>query len=129
MIVDTSAIVAIMTDEPERPAFIEAIVGAAYRGMSTAGFVEASIVLESRFGYEGKRDFDLFLAKAGIDLVPVDVEQARIARRAFAEYGKGRHRAGLNFGDCFSYALAKMKDDLLLFKGDDFSHTDVRINE
>ncbi len=126
MIIDTSVIVAILNDEPERHVFIEAIIDAPYRGMSTAGFVEASIVLESRYGYEGIRDFDLFLAKAGIELVPVDVEQAQIARQAFRTYGKGRHSAGLNFGDCFSYALAKANDDLLLFKGNDFLQTDIR---
>ena len=126
MIIDTSVIVAILNDEPERHVFIEAIIDASYRGMSTAGFVETSIVLEARYGYEGIRDFDLFLAKAGIELVPVDVEQAQIARQAFKAYGKGRHPAGLNFGDCFSYALAKVNDDLLLFKGNDFLQTDIR---
>jgi ribonuclease VapC len=95
--------------------------------MSIASFVETSIVLESRYGYEGIRDFDLFIAKAEIELIPVDVEQAHVARWAYKTYGKGRHPAGLNFGDCFSYALAKVKDDELLFKGNDFSQTDVRI--
>ncbi|MCB1753627.1 MAG: type II toxin-antitoxin system VapC family toxin [Gammaproteobacteria bacterium] len=126
MIIDTSAIVAILNDEPERHTFIGAIVDASYNCMSTAGFVEASIILESRYGYDGIRDFDLFLVKAGIELVPVDVEQAQIARQAFREYGKGRHPAGLNFGDCFSYALAKVNDDFLLFKGNDFLQTDIK---
>ncbi|MCP3869386.1 MAG: type II toxin-antitoxin system VapC family toxin [Gammaproteobacteria bacterium] len=129
MIIDTSAIVAILNDEPERHAFIEAIIDATYRGMSAAGFVETSIVLESRYGYEGIRDFDLFLAKAGIEIVPVDVEQAQIARQAFKTYGKGKHPAGLNFGDCFSYALARANDDLLLFKGNDFLQTDLRVQK
>ena len=126
MIIDTSAIVAILNDEPERHAFIGAIIDASYNCMSSVGFVETSIILESRYGYDGIRDFDLFLAKAGIELVPVDVEQAQIARQAFREYGKGRHPAGLNFGDCFSYALAKVNDDFLLFKGNDFSQTDIK---
>jgi len=126
VIIDTSAIVAILNDEPERHTFIGAIVDASYNCMSTAGFVEASIILESRYGYDGIRDFDLFLVKAGIELVPVDVEQAQIARQAFREYGKGRHPAGLNFGDCFSYALAKVNDDFLLFKGNDFLQTDIK---
>ena len=102
MIIDPSAIVAILNDEPERDAFVAAIVDASYNGMSTAAFVETSVVLESRYGYDGIRDFDLFLVKAGVELVPLDVEQAHIARQAFREYGKGRHPAGLNFGDCFS---------------------------
>ncbi|NOY84184.1 MAG: type II toxin-antitoxin system VapC family toxin [Nitrospirae bacterium] len=127
MIIDTSAILAILSNEPERTLFIEVIAKASFRQMSTAGFVEASIVLEARHGYEGIRDFDLFLAKAEIELVPVDLEQAQIARRAFKIYGKGRHSAGLNFGDCFPYALAKSKNDFLLFKGNDFSKTDVKL--
>ena len=127
MIIDMSAILAILADEPERPIFNKAIANAPYRGMSAAGFVEASIVLECRYGYDGVRDFDLFIAKADIELVPVDSEQAQIARQAFKQYGKGRHPSGLNFGDCFSYGLAKAKDDMLLFKGNDFSKTDIKI--
>ena len=126
MIIDTSAILAILGDEAERSDFNKAIISAPYRGMSVAGFVESAIVLECRYGYEGIRDFDLFLSKAEIELVPVDVEQAQIARRAFKEYGKGRHPAKLNFGDCFAYALAKAKNDVLLFKGNDFSKTDIK---
>jgi len=129
VIIDTSAILAILGDEPERRDFNEAIISAPYRGMSVAGFVESSIVLECRYGYEGIRDFDFFLSKAGIELVPVDVEQAQIARRAFKEYGKGRHPAKLNFGDCFTYALAKAKNDVLLFKGADFSKTDIKTHK
>ena len=94
--------------------------------MSAASFVEASIVIECRYGYEGLRDFDLLIATASIGLVPVDAEQAKLARYAFREYGKGRHPAKLNFGDCFSYALAKARDEVLLFKGDDFSRTDIK---
>jgi len=127
VIIDPSVILAILNNEPERNDFIEAITKASSRDMSTAGFVEASIVLENRYGYDGVRDFDLFLVKANIGLVPVDRKQATIARRAYKEYGKGRHPAGLNFGDCFSYALAKAKNDVLLFKGNDFSKTDVRV--
>jgi ribonuclease VapC len=127
VIIDTSALLAILGDEPERKAFVEHIVKASYRGLSTAGFVETSIVLESRYGYDGIRDFDMFLAKARIALVPVDIEQAKIARQAFKKYGKGRHAAGLNFGDCFAYAAAKSKKQPLLFKGNDFSRTDIDI--
>ncbi len=93
--------------------------------MSTASFLETSIILESRFGSDGVRDLDLFIAKAQISLVPVDEEQAHLARDGFRTYGKGRHPAGLNYGDCFSYALARSRDEPLLFKGQDFSQTDV----
>jgi ribonuclease VapC len=125
VILDSSALIAILRDEPERGAFNEAIAQAATRQMSVATFVETSIVIEASRGYEGLRDFDLFVAAAGIELAAVDAEQAQIAREAFRTYGKGRHAAGLNFGDCFSYALAKATGLPLLFKGDDFSRTDI----
>jgi ribonuclease VapC len=125
MIIDTSAILAILQDEPERQSFNEAIERAESCLMSTATFVETSMVIDSRFGYDGLRDFDLFVVRAGIELVPVDVEHARIARQAFQDYGKGRNAAGLNFGDCFSYALARATGHPLLFKGNDFSKTDI----
>jgi ribonuclease VapC len=125
MVLDTSALLAILLDEPERRAFNEAIEGAGSRLLSTANYVEASIVLEARHGAEGARDLDLLIERAGIELVPVDAPQARAACRAFGRFGKGRHRAGLNFGDCFAYALATVRDEVLLFKGDDFQHTDV----
>ena len=96
MIIDTSAIVAILTDEPERSAFNEAIERSEVCLISTASFVEASIVIEGNRGYEGLRDFDLLVASAGIELVPVDAEQAHLARKAFRQYGKGRHPAALN---------------------------------
>lgn len=129
MIIDSSAIIAILCDEPERKTFIECITKTPNRSLSVAGFFETSIVLESRFGYDGTRDFDLFLAKAQIILIPVDIEQATIARQAFKKYGKGRHAVGLNFGDCFSYAAAKSKNEPLLFKGNDFSQTDIQCCE
>jgi ribonuclease VapC len=125
MVVDTSAVLAILQDEPERRAFNEALEAAATRSISTAAFVEASIVIESRYGAEGLRDLDSLIAAADIELVAVDAEQAHIARRAFSQFGKGRHPAGLNFGDCFSYALAKALGEPLLFKGGDFAQTDV----
>ena len=93
--------------------------------MSVASFLEASMVIEARYGPDGVRDLDLFIAKARIDLVAVDAEQAYVARAAFRTYGKGRHPAGLNFGDCFAYALAKTLGERLLFKGSDFSLTDI----
>jgi len=125
MVIDTSALIAILRNEPERPMFIEAIEATDSRRMSTATFVEISMVIETKRGAEGLRDLDLFLTTAGIDLVAVDSEQAQVARRAFTRFGKGRHRAGLNYGDCFSYALAVVVGEPLLFKGDDFGHTDV----
>ena len=125
MVVDTSAVVAILQDEPERRKFNEAIEGVDTRSMSTASLLEVSIILESRFGADGVRDLDLFISRAQISLVSVDEEQARVARDGFRKYGKGRHPAGLNYGDCFSYALARSLNEPLLFKGQDFLKTDV----
>ncbi|MEO8603317.1 MAG: type II toxin-antitoxin system VapC family toxin [bacterium] len=125
MVLDTSALLAILQDEPQRRAFTEAIEAAERRAMSTATFVETSIVIQARYGAEGLRDLDLLISKAQIDLVPVDAEQAHVARQAYSQFGKGRHAAGLNFGDCFSYALAKVLGAPLLFTGDDFSRTDL----
>jgi ribonuclease VapC len=125
MVIDTSALLAILQNEPERRKFNEAIESAESRSISTASFVEASIVLESRYGADGIRSIDLLVAKAKVALASVDVDQAHLARRAFERYGKGRHAAALNFGDCFSYALARALGEPLLFKGSDFSQTDV----
>jgi ribonuclease VapC len=125
MVIDTSALVAILDDEPERRAFNEAIEAADTRLMSAASFVEISIIIESRYGADGLRDLDLFMIESGIDLVAVDVEQARVARHGYSRFGKGRHPAALNFGDCFSYALARVRGETLLFKGTDFAQTDV----
>jgi ribonuclease VapC len=125
MVLDTSAILAILQNEPERRKFNEAIEAAETRSLSTASFVECSMILESRYGADGVRDLALFIAKAQVSLVSVDEEQADLARRAFRKYGKSRHPAGLNFGDCFSYALARALDKPLLFKGNDFSQTDI----
>ena len=126
MVIDTSALLAILQDEPERRLLNECIEGADSRMMSVATFVEASLVIESRYGAEGLRDLDLFIERAGIELAPVDVEQARVARAAFSRFGRGRHPASLNYGDCFSYALAQVLGEPLLYKGDDFAQTDVR---
>lgn len=125
MVIDTSVLVAILAGEPERRMFIEAIEAADSRLMSTATFVEVSIIVETRHGAEGVRDLDLFLNRARIELVAVDDEQAHVARRAFSRFGKGRHPAGLNYGDCFAYALAMSAGEPLLFKGEDFARTDV----
>ena len=125
MVIDSSAVVAILLNEPERDSFNRAIEAAERRAMSVASFVETSMVIESRFGPEGIRDLDLFIAKARIELIAVDAEQGHVARTAFRDYGERRHRAGLNFGDCFAYALAKSLDEPLLFKGTDFALTDI----
>jgi len=95
------------------------------RLLSAGNFVEVSIVAEVPAGAEGLRELDHFLETADIEVVDVDRHQATAARRAFALYGKGRHRPGLNFGDCFAYALAKVTGQPLLYKGDDFSKTDL----
>jgi ribonuclease VapC len=125
MVIDTSALVAILEDEPERRAFNEAIEAADSRLMSAASFVEASIIIESRYGAAGLRDLDLFVDRSAINLVAFDAAQAHMARLAFSRFGKGRHPAALNFGDCFAYALARVLGETLLFKGKDFSQTDV----
>ena len=128
MIVDTSALIAILQDEPQRRAFNEAIEAANSRAISAATLVEASIVLEARFGAEAVRDLDFLVSKAQFTIAPVDAAQALIAREAYRRFGKGRHPAGLNFGDCFSYALASAKGEPLLFKGEDFAQTDVELH-
>lgn len=125
MVIDTSALLAILQDEPERRAFNEAIEAAASRAISVASWVEVSMVIETRTGAEGLRDLDLFVDRARIEITPVDVEQGKAARRAFSRFGKGRHPAGLNYGDCFAYALASHLGEPLLFKGEDFGKTDV----
>jgi ribonuclease VapC len=122
---NTSALIAILDDEPERRTFIEKIEASDTRLLSAANLVEAAIVIDARYGAEGGKFLDLFVERAGIEIVPVDVEQAREARLAYSRYGKGRHAARLNFGDCFAYALAITSGEPLLFKGTDFSSTDV----
>jgi ribonuclease VapC len=125
MVIDTSALWAILQNEPERRKFNEAIEAAETRSMSTASFLEISMIVESRYGADGVRDLDLLIAKAKVSLVPVDEDQAHLARQGFQKFGKGRHPAGLNYGDCFSHALARSLEQPLLFKGNDFSQTDV----
>lgn len=127
MVIDASALVAILTGEPEQQALIRHIEDADSRFLSVATLLEVSIIIESRLRAEGIRDLDRFLSTAGIEVVPVDLEQGEIARAAYSRFGKGRHRAGLNFGDCFAYALAKALGEPLLCKGDDFARTDVAL--
>jgi ribonuclease VapC len=95
------------------------------RLISAASVLESAMVVESELGEEGGRELDLLLLMAGIEVVPFSVDHLRVARHAFRAFGKGRHPAGLNFGDCFSYALSKVTGEALLFKGDDFTKTDV----
>ena len=125
MIVDTSALVAILYGEPEGPRFIQLIHDADVCRLSVANFVELSMVVEGQLGPDAARQADTFLRRAGVVIEPLTVEQGRLARQAFLDFGKGRHRAGLNFGDLFAYALARATGEPLLFKGDDFARTDV----
>ncbi|MDP9053400.1 MAG: type II toxin-antitoxin system VapC family toxin [Acidobacteriota bacterium] len=127
MVIDTSALVAILQGESERRSFLELLDAADARRISAATFVEISIVIESRYGAEGLRALDRFLSRAQIEVRPVDPEQAELARGAFSRFGKGRHRAALNYGDCFSYALAVSLAEPLLCKGFDFKQTDVML--
>jgi len=125
MVLDTSAVLAILLNEPEAPAFERAIESDPTRLMSAASFLETAIVIEARFGEAGGVELDLLVHKAGIDIAAVTADQAEIGRQAFRQYGRGRHPAAMNFGDCFAYALSRTSGEPLLFKGDDFSRTDV----
>jgi ribonuclease VapC len=126
IVLDTSALVAILTDEPERRAFNEAIERAVTRMMSAATLLEAKMVLFARYGAAGANALDAFVLRGGIRIEPVTAAQAELAFEAFRRFGRGTgHAAKLNYGDCFSYALAREKAAPLLFKGGDFGHTDV----
>ena len=126
MVVDTSALVAILLGEPDAERFAHALSAAPVRLISAVTRVELSFVIKGRKGETGRADLELLLRDGGFDVVSVTPQQATIAIEAFRRYGRGRHRAGLNIGDCFSYALAVATDHPLLFKGDDFIHTDLR---
>jgi ribonuclease VapC len=127
MVIDSSALLAIFLHEPERQAFVEAIAQAGKRMISAATILETGIVLESKRGETAGREFDLFVFRMNIEIVPVDAEQTEIARSAWRSFGKGKHPAALNFGDCFTYALAKFAGEPLLAKGQDFSQTDLEL--
>jgi ribonuclease VapC len=124
MVVDTSALAAILLREPEEVAFAESIAAARRPMLSAANFVEFGILAGSRRAYP-RPAVESLVARWGLEIVPVSLEQARLAVEAFARYGKGKHPAGLNHGDCFAYALAKERGEPLLFKGQDFARTDV----
>jgi ribonuclease VapC len=125
MVIDTSAIVAIALNEPDASEIEGRIAEDPVRLISAATVLEATMVLETRLGDPAGREFDLWLLKISAEIVPVDAEQADAARRGWRRYGKGHHAAALNYGDCFSYALAVTRGEPLLFKGEDFAKTDV----
>jgi ribonuclease VapC len=126
VIVDSSALVAILRDEPEAAAYLRAIYTAGRCRISAASFLEAAIVIDAGRSLVASRRFDDLVSGAQIDIEPVSEEQAHIARQAYRDYGRGSgHPARLNFGDCFAYALARATGEPLLFKGDDFRHTDI----
>jgi ribonuclease VapC len=126
VIIDTSALIAILRDEPEAAACARAIEAAAHRRISAANFVEAAIVIDGSRDPVASSRFDDLVREAQLVIEPVTEAQARIAREAYRDFGRGSgHPTGLNFGDCFAYALARTRGEPLLFKGADFSHTDI----
>ncbi len=127
MVIDSSAVLAILLMEPDAERLAQAIEAGVPRLMSAATLLETAIVVERRSNGTGAHALDAFVRRAGIEIVPFDAEQAAIARAADRRYGKGRHRAGLNFGDLFAYALAKTTGEPLLCKGGDFARTDLEL--
>ncbi len=125
MVIDTSALVAILLQEEDAGSFALAIKNDRVRLVSAVSVLEAAMVLEAKMGPAGGRELDLLLQKAHVDVVPFDGAQAEVARRAWQKYGKGNHPAGLNFGDCCAYALARTSGERLLYKGEDFGRTDL----
>jgi ribonuclease VapC len=126
MIIDTSAVIAILRGEPEAKSYARVIADAAACRVSAVNFVEAAVVIDASRDPIATRRFDDFITAANISIEPVTEVQARIAREAYRDFGRGSgHPAKLNFGDCFAYALAKTSGETLLFKGNDFAHTDI----
>jgi ribonuclease VapC len=125
MVIDSSAILAVLFKEPERDAFATAIAVSGQRLVSSVNALEAAIVVAARKGPSGVRELDLFFHRAGIEIVSFTAAQLGLAREAWERYGKGHHTAGLNLGDCCAYALARHSGEPLLFKGEDFGRTDV----
>ena len=126
MIVDSSALIAILFNEPDRASLVAKMASASSLSVSAASVLESAMVLEGNRGLGASADLDDLIRRTRMRIIPFDLEQLEIARKAFELYGKGRHPAGLNFGDCISYALAKWTGEALLFKGADFTLTDVR---
>ena len=125
MIVDASALLAVLFQEVEAAEFIEALAVAKVSRMSAVNYLEAAIRIDSKNNAIAAQAFEAFMALSDITIEPVTLNQVKLARLAYAQFGKGRHPAGLNFGDVFAYALAKDRGEPLLFKGDDFGKTDV----
>lgn len=128
MVLDSSALLAILLGEPRRHAFIEALDADPVRLLSVASLTECSIVIAARYGADGLRDLDQLIARASIQLEAVDAEQAYVARDAWLRFGKGRHPAALNYGDCFAYALSYVTGEALVCTGRDFAQTDVALH-
>ena len=126
MIVDASAVITILRAEPEAPAMARALDREDSFRISVVNYVEAAIVIDAGRDPIASRRFDDFCRETPLIIEPVTVEQALVAREAYRDFGKGRHRAGLNLGDCFAYALARVTGEPLLFKGGDFGHTDIK---
>jgi ribonuclease VapC len=125
MVLDTSALLVLLLDEPEAEAFRAAVEDDLTRLVSAATLLETALVIEARKGEPGGHELDVLVHKAEVAVVPVDEEHVAEARRAFRRFGRGRHAAGLNFGDVFAYALARTSGEPLLFKGEDFAKTDI----
>jgi ribonuclease VapC len=125
MVLDTSALLTVLFNDPGAERIEALIAGDPVRLLSAGSALEAGIVVEARFGEAGGRELDLLLHRARVDIVPFDADQLEIARSAWRRFGKGRHAAALNLGDCFAYALARRSGEPLLFVGEDFAHTDV----
>lgn len=129
MVIDSSALVAILLDEPERRRFVGLIGAANERLISAASLLETAIVISARKGSSGTKELNLFIDRAEIHVLPVDREQVEVGHAAYLRYGRGRHPARLNYGDCFSYAAAKVTGHPLLFKGNEFPQTDLPLVE
>ena len=125
MIIDTSAILAIMLAEEDMIRYVEAIADASSRRMSAGTLLETYIVVEGKAGLAGVEQLNALVQRASIEVVPVTVDHVHTAHLAWRRFGKGNHPAGLNFGDCFAYALAEINGEPLLFKGQDFARTDI----
>ena len=126
MVIDSSALIAILFSEPEALAFARSIADASRRLLGAFNALETGIVVEARKGEVGGRELDLLIHRAQIQIVAMNADQAELARAAWRKYGRGNHPAGLNIGDCCAYALAKYSGESLLFKGGDFSQTDIQ---
>jgi ribonuclease VapC len=125
LIIDSSAVVAVLLLEPEAEQIATAISDASHCRISSANWLEAAIVIDARGKPEARADFDKFFAETSTEILPVTAETVTRAREAYFRFGRGRHKAALNFGDCFAYATASLAGEPLLFKGNDFPHTDI----